>query len=66
MKLITAVIRPETLDEVVRVLTGNGARGLTATEVIGFGQQHGHLATHQAPEVHGAEPAAQGPPGHRG
>jgi nitrogen regulatory protein P-II 1 len=47
MKLITAVLRPETLDEVVRVVTGNGARGLTATEVLGFGQQHGHLATHQ-------------------
>src|SRR6266498_915132 len=38
MKLITAVLRPETLDEVVRVVT--------ATEVLGFGQQHGHLAAH--------------------
>lgn len=47
MKLITAVIRPEALDEVVRVVTGNGARGLTATEVLGFGQQHGHLDTHE-------------------
>lgn len=44
MKLITAVVRPETLDEVTRVVTGNGARGLTATEVLGFGQQHGHLS----------------------
>ena len=47
MKLITAVVRPETLDEVVKVATGNGARGLTATEVLGFGQQHGHLHPHQ-------------------
>jgi len=47
MKLITAVLRPDTLDEVVRVVTGNGARGLTATEVLGFGQQHGHLTTHR-------------------
>jgi nitrogen regulatory protein P-II 1 len=46
MKLITAVVRPETLDEVVRVVTGSGARGLTATEVLGFGQQHGHLNGH--------------------
>jgi nitrogen regulatory protein P-II 1 len=46
MKLITAVLRPETLDEVVRGVTGIGARGLTATEVLGFGQQHGHLAAH--------------------
>jgi nitrogen regulatory protein P-II 1 len=55
MKLITAVIRPENLDQVVRVVTGNGARGLTATEVLGFGRQHGHLATHQAAEGTDAE-----------
>ena len=55
MKLITAVIRPENLDQIVRVVTGNGARGLTATEVLGFGQQHGHLATHQASEGTDAE-----------
>jgi nitrogen regulatory protein P-II 1 len=47
MKLITAVLRPEAIDKVVRMVTGNGARGLTATEVLGFGQQYGHLATHQ-------------------
>jgi nitrogen regulatory protein P-II 1 len=46
MKLITAVVRPETLDEVVKVVTGQGARGLTATEVLGFGQQQGHLNGH--------------------
>jgi len=55
MKLITAVVRPENLDQIVRVVTGNGTRGLTATEVLGFGQQHGHLATHQAPEGTDAE-----------
>ena len=47
MKLITAIVRPETLDEVVRVVTENGGRGLTATEVLGFGQQHGHLDAHR-------------------
>ncbi len=46
MKLITAVVRPETLDEVVRVAAGKGARGMTATQVLGFGQQHGRLDTH--------------------
>jgi nitrogen regulatory protein P-II 1 len=54
MKLITAIVRPETLDEVVRVVTGNGARGLTATEVLGFGQQHGHLGAHPGED---ADPA---------
>jgi nitrogen regulatory protein P-II 1 len=47
LKLITAVVRPETLDEVIRVLAGKGVCGVTATEVLGFGQQHGRLDTHQ-------------------
>jgi len=41
VKLITAVIKPGKLDEVVQVVAENGARGLTATEVLGFGQQYG-------------------------
>jgi nitrogen regulatory protein PII len=43
MKLITAIIRPEKLDELVPVLTDYGVRGLTVTDVRGFGQQYGHL-----------------------
>jgi nitrogen regulatory protein P-II 1 len=43
MKLITAIVRPETLDEVAKTVTNHGERGMTATEVLGFGQQHGHL-----------------------
>jgi nitrogen regulatory protein PII len=42
MKLITAVVKPEKLDDVVRVVAENGGRGLTATEVVGYGQQFGH------------------------
>ncbi len=44
MKLITVIIRPEKLDELIRTLIDNGARGLTVTEVRGFGQQYGQLA----------------------
>jgi nitrogen regulatory protein PII len=44
MKLITAVIKPDRLDDVIRAAAENGARGLTATEVMGFGQQFGHVA----------------------
>jgi nitrogen regulatory protein PII len=43
MKLITAVVKPGKLDDVVRAIEAAGARGLTATEVLGFGQQYGHL-----------------------
>lgn len=42
MKLITAIVKPEAADDLVLAATAAGARGLTATEVIGFGQQYGH------------------------
>src|SRR5579864_2825973 len=44
MKLITAIVRPEKLDELIRVLIDQGARGLTVTDVRGFGQQYGRIA----------------------
>ena len=43
MKLITAIVRQEKLDELVQALIDKGARGMTVTDVRGFGQQHGHL-----------------------
>ena len=49
MKLITAIVRPERLDAVTRAVTEAGARGMTVTEVRGFGQQFGRLAA-AAPE----------------
>jgi nitrogen regulatory protein PII len=44
MKLITAIVRPEKLDEVIDAVLANNGRGLTATEVRGFGQQFGKHA----------------------
>lgn len=44
MKLITAIIKPEKLDELIEIITDNGACGLTVTDVRGFGQQYGQLA----------------------
>jgi len=44
MKLITAIVRSEKLDELIEVLIDNRARGLTVTEVRGFGRQLGQLA----------------------
>jgi nitrogen regulatory protein P-II 1 len=43
MKLITAVLKPGQFEEVVQAAVGAGARGLTAAEVRGFGQQYGHM-----------------------
>jgi nitrogen regulatory protein P-II 1 len=44
MKLITAIVRPEKLSELVQALIDEGIRGLTVTDVRGFGQQYGRLA----------------------
>jgi nitrogen regulatory protein P-II 1 len=44
MKLITAIIRAEKLNEVIQVLTDHRVHGLTVTEVRGFGRQFGQLA----------------------
>jgi nitrogen regulatory protein PII len=41
MKLITAIIRPEKLDELIQVVIDSGGHGLTAAEVRGFGRQFG-------------------------
>lgn len=38
MKLITAIVRPEKLDELIATLIDNRAHGLTVTKVRGLGQ----------------------------
>ena len=43
IKLITAIVQPDKLHAIVGGVTGAGARGLTVTEVRGFGRQYGHL-----------------------
>jgi nitrogen regulatory protein PII len=48
MKLITAIIKPEKLDELIEVIADHGAHGLTVTDVRGFGQQYGQLASSKA------------------
>ena len=44
MNLITAIVRPEKLDELILALVDHGVRGVTVTDVRGFGQQYGRLA----------------------
>lgn len=44
MKLITAILRPEKLDELVQTLVDHRVHGLTVTEVRGFGRQFGEPA----------------------
>ena len=56
MKLITTIIRPDQLDELVSVLIASRVPGLTVTEVRGFGRQYGRLAAGQAAGTTGLLP----------
>jgi nitrogen regulatory protein P-II 1 len=44
MRLITAIIRPEKLEELIETLVDHHVHGLTVTEVRGFGRQFGEPA----------------------
>lgn len=50
MKLITAVIKPHKVDEVKDALRAVGVKGITITEVKGFGRQGGHTETYRGAE----------------
>jgi nitrogen regulatory protein P-II 1 len=53
MKLVTAIIQPQRLTEVIDAAVAAGAHGLTMGEVHGFGQQYGrqHAGVQLASEV---------------
>ncbi len=44
MKLVTAIVRSEKLDEIIDAVLASHGKGLTVTAVRGFGQQFGVLA----------------------
>ena len=50
MKLVIAIIKPFKLDEVRDALTGLGVRGMTVTEVKGYGRQKGHTEIYRGAE----------------
>lgn len=50
MKLVTAVIKPFKLDEVRDALAECGVKGVTVTEVKGFGRQKGHTELYRGAE----------------
>ena len=50
MKLVTAIIKPFKLDDVREALSEEGIRGLTVTEVMGFGRQKGHTELYRGAE----------------
>lgn len=50
MKLLTAIIKPFKVDDVREALSEIGVRGITATEVKGFGRQKGHTELYRGAE----------------
>ncbi|MEW6594240.1 MAG: P-II family nitrogen regulator [Thermodesulfobacteriota bacterium] len=50
MKKIEAIIKPAKLDEVKEALDAMGIRGMTVTEVKGYGRQKGHREIYRGAE----------------
>lgn len=50
MKLVTAVVKPHSLDSVKQALQDAGVAGLTVSEARGFGRQRGHTEVYRGAE----------------
>jgi nitrogen regulatory protein P-II 1 len=50
IKLVSAVIKPQMLESVKEGLQSAGIKGVTVTEVKGFGRQGGHTETYRGAE----------------
>ena len=50
MKKIEAIIKPFKLDEVKEALNGKGIKGMTVSEVKGYGRQKGHREIYRGAE----------------
>lgn len=50
MKLISAILRPSVLDKVRDALSDIDIKGMTVTEVKGFGRQKGHTELYRGAE----------------
>src|SRR3977135_141400 len=50
MKLITAIVKPFTLEDVKTGLEQTGILGMTVTEVKGYGRQKGHTEVYRGAE----------------
>jgi nitrogen regulatory protein P-II 1 len=50
MKIVIAIIKPFTLDEVKEALQGIGIQGMTVSDARGFGRQRGHTEVYRGAE----------------
>ncbi len=51
MKMIVAIVQQHKLEELREALVSVGVKGMTVTEVKGFGQQKGNIQVYRASEV---------------
>jgi len=50
MKLITAIVKPHRVVDIKDALQSAGVRGMTVSEVSGFGRQKGHTEVYRGAE----------------
>jgi nitrogen regulatory protein P-II 1 len=50
VKLVTAIVRPERIDEVRDALERFGVNGMTVSQANGYGQQRGHVEVYRGAE----------------
>ena len=50
MKLVTAIIQPHRLDEVKMAVMAEGVKGMTVSQVNGYGRQRGHTEVYRGAE----------------
>ncbi len=50
MKKLDVIIKPFKLDDVKEALLEAGIKGMTISEVLGFGRQHGHTELYRGSE----------------
>ncbi|KKC02596.1 nitrogen regulatory protein P-II [Mycobacterium nebraskense] len=50
MKLVTAIVKPFTLDDVKTSLEDAGVLGMTVSEIQGYGRQKGHTEVYRGAE----------------
>jgi nitrogen regulatory protein P-II 2 len=50
MKLVTAILKPFRLDDIRDALSDVGVKGMTVTDVKGFGRQQGHTELYRGAE----------------
>lgn len=50
MKLVTAIVRPAKLDDIMDALEKFGVQGVTISQASGYGQQKGHKEVYRGAE----------------